>query len=48
MQLVQAWQALTLEGSPYKSGKTLEYMVDKMNVYSSLTSSGDAEEEGEE
>ncbi|WIA34378.1 hypothetical protein OEZ86_012714 [Tetradesmus obliquus] len=37
-QLAYTWQALTLEGSPFKQDKTVEYLVDKMSSYSSLSS----------
>lgn len=38
LQLQYTWQALTLEGSPFKEGKTVEYLVDKLSSYSSLSS----------
>ena len=45
MQIAYAWQALTLQASPFKKERTLDYVVAKMNSYSSLSS---AELEAEE
>lgn len=38
LQLQYTWQALTLEGSPFKEGTTLNYLMDKMSSYNSLSS----------
>eukprot|EP00775_Hariotina_reticulata_P008893 gene8893-9070_t len=37
-QLHYTWQALTVEGSPFKQGRTVEYLVDKLSWYNSLSS----------
>lgn len=34
---------MTVQGSPYKKERTLMYMVDKVNTYSSLSSADDEE-----
>jgi hypothetical protein len=38
LQLQYTWQALTLEGSPFKDDTTLSYLMDKMSSYNSLSS----------
>jgi len=38
LQLQYTWQALTLEGSPFKEGTTLNYLMDKMSSFNSLSS----------
>jgi Tfp pilus assembly protein PilN len=38
LQLQYTWQALTVEGSPFKQDTTLNYLMDKLNSYSSLSS----------
>jgi hypothetical protein len=38
LQLQYAWQAMTLEGSPFKQDTTLTYLMDKLHSYSSLSS----------
>jgi hypothetical protein len=38
LQLQYTWQALTLEGSPFKDDTTLSYVMDKMSSYNSLSS----------
>lgn len=37
-QLQYTWQALTLEGSPFKDDTTLSYVMDKLSSYNSLSS----------
>jgi hypothetical protein len=36
--LQYTWQALTLEGSPFKDDTTMTYLMDKLSSYSSLGS----------
>lgn len=38
LQLQYTWQALTLEGSPFKDDTTLSYVMDKLSSYNSLSS----------
>jgi len=37
-QINYTWQSLTLEGSPFKSDKTMTYLRDKITAFSSLSS----------
>jgi hypothetical protein len=38
LQLQYTWQALTLEGSPFKDDTTLTHLMEKMSSYNSLSS----------
>jgi hypothetical protein len=45
-QVNYTWQALTIEGSPFKKDRTLSYLADKAAAFSSLSSSGGSLDEG--
>lgn len=47
LQLQYTWQALTLEGSPFKDDTTLTHLMEKMSSYNSLSSASLSSSDGE-
>eukprot|EP00879_Flechtneria_rotunda_P004472 GHRR01004726.1.p1 GENE.GHRR01004726.1~~GHRR01004726.1.p1 ORF type:complete len:470 (+),score=138.13 GHRR01004726.1:91-1500(+) len=45
-QIQYAWQSLTLQGSPFNTDRTIDYLMDKIYVYSSLSSLSSTDEAG--
>ncbi len=50
LQISYTWQALTLEASPFKSDKTVTYLMEKLTAFQSLGSGSslDLSVDGEE